>query len=304
MSNLKRWYIYQKERFPLLQFIPMMAMFGFCGLSFSLHMHNPNAKLSDIGIAPYIVAVMTTLIWFMLLRIADEHKDFEEDSKFRPYRPVQRGLVKLKELRYIGIVLGVLQCAMAIWIDWKLLIVLAIVYFWFFLMCKEFFVTKWLKAHPTWYLASHMIILPFINLFTTSIEWLPRDGWINAGIIAFMISSLCDGTVVEVGRKLRAPENEEYGVDTYTHIWGTRKAMFVWLFCVSISWVSTIVEGFFVNVGYELGIAITILYSIAWYIAMRFAKNPTAKNAKVFLWFPGVWEVVQYFMIGLVPFFK
>lgn len=301
---MKKWWIYQQERFPLFQFVPMMAMFGFCGLSFSLHMHNPNAKLSDVGFVPYIVAVFTTLFWFMLMRIADEYKDFEEDSEYRPYRPVQRGLVTLKELRNVGIVLVILQIIMAIFINWKLLFILAIAYFWFFLMCKEFFVPKWLKANPTWYLASHMIILPLIELYTTSIEWLPRGGWINAGLIAFMVSSLCDGTVIEVGRKLRAPENEEYGVDTYTHIWGVKKAMFVWLFCVTISWISTIVEGFFVDITYELGTAITVLYIVAWYIAMKFAKNPTAKNAKSFLWFPGIWSIVQYTMIGIIPFFK
>ena len=64
----------------------------------------------------------------MLLRIADEHKDFEEDSKYSSYRPVQRGLVTLRELRTIGIALILLQIGTAVWLDIRLLGILAIVY--------------------------------------------------------------------------------------------------------------------------------------------------------------------------------
>ena len=35
------------------------------------------------------------------LRLADEFKDFEEDSRYRPYRPVPRGLVSLRDLAWV-----------------------------------------------------------------------------------------------------------------------------------------------------------------------------------------------------------
>ena len=164
-----------------MQYIPMMAMFGFCAVSYSMHLNNPHAKISDASVFQYIVAIVTTLFWFMLLRIADEHKDFEEDSQFRPYRPVQRGLVTLKSLRIIGIVLIIIQIVLSICLDWRLLGMLALVYLWFALMTLEFGIPKWLKKHPTWYLASHMIIMPFIDLYATSIEWIPRGGTFSFG---------------------------------------------------------------------------------------------------------------------------
>ncbi len=43
---------------------------------------------------------------------------------------------------------------------------------------------------------------------------------------------------------------------------------------------------------------------MAWRIARKFYKDPSAKNAKAFLWFPGIWGFVQYFVIGVVPFLK
>jgi len=223
LSNARRWWTYQKERFPLAQFLPMMAMLGFCSLSYSLHLDKPDAAITDITIAQYIVAILTTLFWFMLLRISDEHKDFEEDANYRPYRPVQRGLVTLRELRIVGIILVAAQLLLTVWIDAKLLLLLLAVYVWFLLMTNEFFVPKWLKSHPVIYLASHMMILPLINLYTTSIEWLPRGGGLSFGLVLFMVSTFWGGTVIEIGRKLRAPQNEEHGVETYTALWGSER---------------------------------------------------------------------------------
>jgi len=303
-NAMKKWWIYQKERFPFLQYIPMMIAFGFCAVSYSMHLDNPQAKFSDVKISQYVVAIITTLCWFMLLRIADEHKDFKEDSKYRAYRPVPRGLVTLKELRIIGVFLGLIQVVLSIWIDWRLIIMLALVYFWFMLMSFEFGVSKWLRARPTWYLVSHMIIMPFFDLYATSVEWIPRGGVFSFGILLYMISSFCDGTVVEVGRKLRAKENEEYGVDTYTQIWGPTRAMFAWMTCMSISGISTVLAGFQVRVGWEMMIILSPLYIYAVFIAVRFAKEPTSRNAKVFAVVPGVWILVTYFMLGVMPFFK
>jgi len=248
--------------------------------------------------------VLATLFWFMLMRIADEHKDYEEDCQYRPYRPVQRGLVTLKQLRGVGAFLVLGHIALSVWIDWRLLGLLALVYAWFTLMSLEFFVPRWLKAHPTLYLASHMVIMPLIDLYATSLDWLPRGGRFSFGLLVYMISSYCDGTVLEVGRKLRAKENEEYGVDTYTQIWGPKKAMAVWMICMTISGVSTVLAGFQVRVGVPMLIVLSLLYIAAAWAARRFARDPSPKNAKFFELFPGLWMFAMYFMLGVLPFFN
>ncbi|MCL2058958.1 MAG: UbiA family prenyltransferase [Oscillospiraceae bacterium] len=300
---MNRWWVYQKERFPILAYIPLMAVFGFSSISYSMHLDNPHAQLSGVSALQAATAILTTLFWFMLMRIADEHKDFEEDSLYRPYRPVQRGLVKLKELRYIGAALVVAQIALCCLVDVRLLGVLALCYIWFTLMSLEFGVPKWLKAHPTLYLVSHMLIMPLIDMYATAVEWLPRGGALSLGITLYMISSFCDGTVVEVGRKLRAPENEEYGVDTYTQIWGPRRAMVVWMICMTISGASTILAGFQVRVGWIMMCVLLPLYILATFAAARFAKSPTPGNAKIFTVLPGVWMIVMHAILGFMPFF-
>ncbi len=297
---MNKWIVYQRERFPLLQYIPMMAALSFCALSYSSHL---SASPKPISWQEFMTAFLTTISFFMLLRIADEHKDFAEDSQFRPYRPVQRGLITLKELRIFGIFLVLLQIGLAFFLDTRLLKILFIAYAYFALMTVEFFVPQWLKKRHTLYLLSHMVIMPLIDMYSTAIYWLTRGLPFSLGIVVFMLSGYCDGTVVEVGRKLRAKENEEYGVDTYTQIWGAKRAMLVWIICMTVSFISTVIAAFQVHVGYQVLIILGILYCYACYISYKFAGEPTAKNAKVFEIFPGVWMLVMYLALGILPYF-
>lgn len=297
MKN-NRWYIYQKERFNLAQYVPMILGFSFCAVSYSMHIR----EAETLNWIACIISFIVTLGWFMLLRVADEHKDYEDDLKYRPYRPVQRGLIKLNELRNIGLVIFIIQVLLAIIWEPKQLILLAIVYFWFLLMCFEFGNPTWLKAHPTIYLISHMVITPLIDGYGASCEWIQSGSTVLFPMFVFMLSSFCDGTTVEVGRKIRIPEDEEFGVDSYTHLWGIKKAISVWLFCMTISFISTVCAGFQVNVGIPILIILSILYISAWILGISFLRKPSRKLAKGFETFSGVWMITMYFSLGLLPF--
>jgi 4-hydroxybenzoate polyprenyltransferase len=51
----------------------------------------------------------------------------------------------------------------------------------------------------------------------------------HAGLAWFLIVSFFNGVVIEVGRKIRAPQDEEVGVETYTALWGRPQAIMAWL---------------------------------------------------------------------------
>lgn len=74
----------------------------------------------------------------MLFRIADEHKDYEEDCIKHPERPVQRKLVSLTELKNIGVALLLAQILITILFYPIAVPIYAIVLFYFLLMTKEF----------------------------------------------------------------------------------------------------------------------------------------------------------------------
>src|SRR5690242_5377099 len=113
MPFFRRWWIYQRERFPLLGHGPLIAAFSFSALSFSTLLRG---QLTLPSIGPVLVAFVTALLFFLQLRIADEFKDFEEDRRYRPYRPVPRGLVTLRELAVLGILCALVQMGLALWL--------------------------------------------------------------------------------------------------------------------------------------------------------------------------------------------
>src|SRR5207244_2784241 len=105
---------------------------------------------------------------FLQLRIADEFKDFEEDARYRPYRPVPRGLVTLRELGRLGAAAALIQLFLALVLDPSLVLLLAVAWIYLALMSKEFFVGEWLKQHPIPYLISHMVIIPLVDFYATA----------------------------------------------------------------------------------------------------------------------------------------
>ena len=75
-----RWWIYQKERFPVAAHGPLILAFSACAVSYS-------ALLSGGAVPPwpaYAVAFATCLLLFLQLRIADEFKHAGEDARWRP----------------------------------------------------------------------------------------------------------------------------------------------------------------------------------------------------------------------------
>src|SRR5258708_246793 len=83
MTN--RWWIYQRERFPVMAHSPLILAFSLSAVSFSSLLRGAS---SLPGWKPCAVAFATSFLTFLQLRLADEFKDFEADSQFRPYRPV------------------------------------------------------------------------------------------------------------------------------------------------------------------------------------------------------------------------
>ena len=110
--------------------------------------------------------------FFALLQITDEFKDAEEDAAHRPYRAVPRGLVSLRELRITGFaILGIILFLNTAFLP-RMLPAVVLVLGYMGLMTAEFFVPKWLKARPLAYLATHMMIVPFFNFYTTGLNWI------------------------------------------------------------------------------------------------------------------------------------
>jgi 4-hydroxybenzoate polyprenyltransferase len=296
---MKRWWIYQKERFPMLAHGLLIAAFSSSAVCFSAQLRGATDALPST--AAFGIAFGTCFLFFLQLRIADEFKDFDEDSRYRPYRPVPRGLVKLRELAILFLLGALLQLAGALFFEPRLAWVLAGAWAYLALMSVEFFARDWLVARPITYLWTHMLIMPIVDFYATACEWLPTAGTPPSGLGWFLGASFANGVVIETGRKIRAAQDEEEGVRTYSVLWGRRRAAVVWSLVVAATAGCALMAaqaiGFLLPVGAVLGTA--ALGAIG--LALAFREDAPSGSGKRFETFSGLWTLALYLMLGLVP---
>lgn len=294
---MNRWWTYQKERFPLVQHGPLVAAFSFCAVSYAAWLEARTwPSPAAVG-----VAFFTSLFSFLHLRIADEFKDCEEDRLYRPYRPVPRGLVRLRELGWIWAGTAVLQAALALWHAPALLGWLFLTWTYLALMTREFFAADWLKARPLAYLFSHMLIMPLIDFYATACQWVPSGTGLPEGLWWFLAVSFGNGLTIEIGRKLRAPQDEETGVNTYTRVWGRERAIAAWLSTVLFTGLAFVLAA--ARAGFVLPASLIAGAALAGcgLLGVRFLRQPQTSHARALELGTGLWTLVLYLSLGFGP---
>jgi 4-hydroxybenzoate polyprenyltransferase len=298
-----RLWEYQAERFPVIKHGALIVAFGASAVCLSALLRGPR---SEVGLHGVAVAVLVLFLLFFQLRVADEHKDAADDAKYRPERPVPRGLVSLGELRGVAIGAGLVQVVLAASLDWQLLGLLAVVWAWMALMTREFFAPDALRKRPILYMVSHMMVMPLIDLFATACDWLPAGADIDAqhfgpALGGFLALSFFNGTVLEIARKSWAPEQEREGVESYSKLWRpgragvTVAAMMFAGFCLSV----------FVHLQSGAHAAFLALLMVsamyAMFAAIDYAGTPTVKKAKGLETASGVFVLSNYLLLGVLP---
>lgn len=275
----------------------LIAAFSFSAIGYSRQLRHAD---DFIPLWQYLICVCTNLAVFFLLRVADEHKDKEDDLKFRPYLPVPRGLVSLVELRTAGFLLLAIAVALnALYVP-QMLPLLCATLAYLLLMRYEFFIPAWLRGHMAVYMLSHMFIIPLADIYASGYDWKLAGNRPNTGLLFFFGVSYCNGIVLEIGRKLRAPEAEEPGVETYSRLWGLKRASYIWLLALTVNFALALAAVLYANASgiAPLLAAFYVLAIVPWWL---FLKRPSPKLSK---WVEGIsllWALTMYFAIGGVP---
>jgi 4-hydroxybenzoate polyprenyltransferase len=167
------------------------------------------------------------------------------------------------------------------------------------LLLKEFFVRQWLKRHFLIYAGSHMLIMPFFALviysFATGRWFWTAPGW-------FWVYSFVGFFVTlnwEISRKIRAPEDEIDGVETYTKVFGTYGAAYAVLL------VRMIDTGMVALVGWHLGLtpwfylALIVLYAVCLNGFFQFRFHTSPKTAKRMELYAGMYIIAFDLILAL-----
>lgn len=297
LSFAKRWQIYFSERFPPMQHGTLITAFVIGAQAYSARLHgHPHFP----SLAAILGAILVTFLLFLQLRILDEFKDFEDDARWRPYRPVPRGIVTLRALAWLWIVAAALQVVVSLWFDAWLLLLLVVIWAYSGLMGVEFFVRDWLKAHPVAYMASHMIIVPMIALYITAFDWL-QEGWPDRAIGWLLAVSYFGFSIIEIGRKIRAREDEEEGVETYSALWGMRTAVVVWLVLMALAGALAVIASLLIGASLFTLIFVLLMFLASLAVGLGFLDQPRPGRGKQFQLLSALWTVGIYLVLGLAP---
>ncbi len=288
MNFFKKWYTYQKERFPILiygSYVLAIVIAVFCYCSYLVQ--NKYTINNLIIIPMFIVAFLQ----FLMVRIVDEFKDYEEDCKYRPYRPVPRGLIKLSELKVLFVICLSLQYIITIVINPRSLIYLLLLWLFFVVMSKGFFIKKFLDKHILAEVMLDELLMPILVLYLSSFAF-----FINIKAMwKILILSYIISWIVEVARKVRCKDDEEKGVKTYTQVFGINKAM---LLLSLLETVLAIIHG--AILGKEYIILVIALYIISNIVNLLFAIKKNKKMAKITELTANMYILFCYLSIGLL----
>ena len=296
---MNRWMVYQRERFPLAAHAPLIAAFSASAVCFSSLVRG---RVAAPPLATLVVAFTTSLLFFLQLRVADEFKDYADDARYRPYRPVPRGLVSLRELAWVGVAAAAVQLLLAIALDPTLVWILTVAWVYLALMTREFFAPRWLKSHPVVYMTSHMMILPLVDLYATACDWWVAGAHlVPRGLYWFLIVSYLNGLVIEIGRKTRVPVDEEEGVETYSALWGTGGAIRAWLLAVAATAIAAWYAAAQIGTSAPMVVLLGILVAACVVVALRVQRSIAPGSGRLVEVMSGVWTICMYIGLGAAP---
>jgi 4-hydroxybenzoate polyprenyltransferase len=151
-------------------------------------------------------------------------------------------------------------------------------------------------------MVSHMAIMPLVDLYTTACDWVPIGyGRPPSGLFWFLLVSYFNGMVLEIGRKIRTPVDEEVGVETYSVQWGRRRAVAVWLAMMSLTAVLAIMAARNIDFGWAATFLLGSIVAIAGLLSVRFLRTEARGAGKALETVGGVWSLLLYLSLGVIP---
>lgn len=148
------WLIYVKERFPIPVYLLLVG-----GISLS----GNYLATGQFSARPFAMALVGNMIFFFVLRLMDELKDYQKDLVVHPARPLPRGLLQLPQVAGAinGIMLSMLAygAVLGVLISWTVALNYWVIAGWVWLMYKEFYTNGWLADRPLLYAITHQVIL-------------------------------------------------------------------------------------------------------------------------------------------------
>lgn len=212
MNIISRLNIFQRERFPL-------RILLFTTLS---------SILSSAAVCPtrpdylqMVLAFVVTMLFLYHIRVIDESRDLENDTDLHPERPVQRGVITLKQL-FVTDFIGLAFClALAIYAGVPSLAITLVILAFTTLAWKDFFAKPFFARRPVLY---HIVNSPQMVFILWNIYAIYTKSYeINYLMLIQMLLIYNGIFIIEVIRKIKPVVTDT--ADTYSSSMGVNKAI-------------------------------------------------------------------------------
>jgi 4-hydroxybenzoate polyprenyltransferase len=287
---LKHFPAYLRERFPPIANVLLILTYYSSNqfLAFALTQPGPVMHYDRWS----FLGMLMLVSFFFHIRVFDEHKDYEDDCRYFPDRVLQRGLVTLRELKIAGAVAIAIEATVCALRGKEAFAAWAIAFGFSLLMLREFFARDFLKRRFLLYATSHMLIMPLLSLLVFSFatkRWpweAPPWFWVYAFVGFFVTFNW------EVSRKIRAPEEEIDGVESYTKLFGTFGAAWIVLAIRAIDTAMVAAVGAHLEFDRWFYLALAALYAVCLFGFFQYRFRPTPRHAKMMEVYAGMYMIV------------
>ena len=226
------WITFLKERLPLPSYLVLVV-----GLAVSGNALGSPAAPAESAAASWItsaIAAAGAFLFFAVLRIMDEYKDYEKDKVAHPHRPLPRGLIAPAQVAIAVKSLAIAMLLFSIVVGLAnrpagVSYLLVTGYLW--LMYREFYAGSWLANRPLLYAASHqVIILPLCYFCVLAGN---PDTWRDSQPALLGITVLGAFFTYEICRKL--DPNAHPLLQTYLSHYGPAKTLGLTICMIALS---------------------------------------------------------------------
>ncbi len=280
---MKAWWIYTKERFPLVVYTILVGGFSASGTLLA-----GGILLSR----EFLFSFLGLMVFFAMLRMMDEVKDYHKDCIANPTRPLPRGLLPVEQVKKVIllVVLGMGLFAGCLFFAHSpvsgLIFLGLTVHLW--LMYVEFYLGPWLEARQILYATTHQLVLVWVSLFpvvmTDSQALAKSYSWYYAFTV------LGSFFTYEVSRKL--DPNAHVLLKTYRQMYGIKGCLGIILVTTTIALIS----------GYYLGVyPLTAVFAIAVplsYLLLRFRLHKVVEAVASLSLVIHIWSVFLLKLFG------
>ena len=261
LKFIKRWWVFCKERFPLLRHVLLIIFYVAANALVTLSSVSLNAVLTYRE----VLCAIAVLFIFFHLRIFDEIKDYRNDLVVHKGRPLARGLISVREAKLVTLGLILLELCLA-----------------FFIGRAALIAGDWLRLKMATYALAHTLVSCWMSVFVfSSVSGL--NFWKISKVYGmFVLINWMIFNIFEFGRKTFGKEEEEELVESYSKRLGPIRAALNVVIMATVAMYIAYKLGSIFNLSLLFTAAMYLLYGLTLICSGLYAVHNDKSSAKIF----------------------